>query len=82
VTFPSLTLSDSVKDWAKKWFYVPKPAPSFSSNLSMTPSALPIWKDKLSAAETVALKPVLAQVKVLQQLSLTGNCIVASFLRR
>ena len=48
----------------------------------MTPSALPIWKDKLSAAETATLKPVLARVKVLQQLSLTGNCIVASFLRR
>ncbi|CAD6268891.1 unnamed protein product [Miscanthus lutarioriparius] len=81
VTFPSLTLSNSVKDWAKKWFDVPKPAPSFSSDLSVTPSSLPIWKDKLSAAETAALKPVLTRVKVLQQLSLTGNCIVASFLR-
>ena len=59
MSFPSLTLSNSVKDWAEKLFYVPKPAP-FSSGLSVTPSALPIWKDKLSAAETAALKPVLA----------------------
>ena len=48
----------------------------------MTLSALHIWKDKLSATETATLKPILARVKVLQQLSLTGNCIVASFLRR
>ena len=60
-TFPSLTLSDSVRDWAEKWFYVPKPTSSFSSDLSLslTLSSLPIWKDKLSLVELMALKPLL-----------------------
>jgi len=82
VSFPSLALSNSVKNWAEKWFYISKPAPYFSHDLSALPTPLSIWKNKLFAAETAALKPVLARVKVLQQLSLTGNCIVASFLRR
>jgi len=58
-TFPSLTLSDSIRDWAEKWFYVPKLVPSFSSDLSLTPTSLPIWKDKLSLVELMALKPLL-----------------------
>jgi len=81
-TFPSLTLSDSVRDWAEKWFYVPKPVPSFSSDLSLTPTSLPIWKDKLSLVELMALKPLLTRISLLKQASLTGNGIVASFLRR
>ena len=82
VLFPSLTLSESVKNWAEKWFYMPKPSPYFSHDLAALPTPLPIWKRKLSAAERTALRPVLARVAVLNQLSLTGNCIVASFLRR
>ena len=48
----------------------------------MTPSPLPIWKDKLSSAELKELKPLLARISLLKQASLTGNGIVASFLRR
>ena len=80
-SFPSFTLSDSVKDWTEKWFYVPKPTP-FSSDLSSTPSALPVWKDKLLTYEVKAIKPLLAQVSQLKQASLTGNGLVASFIRR
>jgi hypothetical protein len=58
VTFPSLTLSDSVKDWAKNGFMCQNRL--FSSDLSVTLSSLPLWKDKLSVAETTALKPILA----------------------
>ena len=66
VSFPSLTLSDSVKNWAEKWFYISKPALSFSHDLSVLPVPLSIWKDKISSAERAALKPVLARVAVLK----------------
>lgn len=80
-SFPSFSLAGSVKDWAEKWFYVPKPSPSFSSNFSSVSTVLPVWKDKLSAAELESIKPLLVHVDHLKQADLTGNGLVASFVR-
>lgn len=77
----NLTLIDK-QVWADKWFYVPKPAVYFSSDLSVLPTATPVWSAKISDPELAAIHPLLDRLALVKEYGLTGNNIVASFIRR
>lgn len=79
--FFSLSLIDSLT-WADKWFYVPKSHSFFSSDLSVPPAKSDTWSLKLSDSEVAAIQLLLDRIRFLRELGLTGNGIVASFIRR
>lgn len=68
--------------WANKWFYVPKPSPYFTFDLSITPLDNPFFSKKLYSSEVAALRPLLNRIHLVKELGLTGHGLVAGFLRR
>lgn len=78
--FFQISIVDSLK-WADKWFYLPKPFEGFSPDFASPPFS-ELWGKKPSDAEIRALKPLLSRIRLLQEQGLTGNGIVASFVRR
>lgn len=80
--FVSYTLIDSVKSWKQGWFYMGNMHPPLEAHSTAAPVVNIRWEEEtLSVAEFNGIRQFISQIRALKNRSLSGEAVVASFLR-